>query len=499
MRLKLGLALSALVPVLGLFSCSKDSPTNDGWRLSEPQIVSGEQLLALEITEAPLQRLAGDSLLRFNADEMTDSKLTVKAQCQSKIGTTLNEQTFVGRSEFTLRSLWPRELWLALADEELQQSSCNFTFAVSHGKVVHDFSMKTVRLTNFSDHAHQNILSAALKAVNAGVERNIHFLCETYSASEPLPNGAVLAKDFENTLQRLAEKKWTSNQTDPRVLKAVQQCRLLVENLNTAAPFALSNTFIHKFSPPALVIVSSNDFANANRDTWHSLNVFTLQIRNTSSYVTAFAVPSNLGNIRLRLVGRQNFVSPDLNIPLGTFILGSRILSEPVNYQPSKSPYFKNEHLSVFELHPDEEIVLEGRINSGANCYQDVTADPAGFPSSRNMGLMYGYEQELQISQFRQWAADSKDVNGERFAISSAELFPRTTDVPTVFAPSASFQAMVGQADRLPGYLVQYPSELLLNQPFVSHGLPVHNYCFFNKLRSANHPAKPFKIIFDIE
>lgn len=484
MRLNVALALSALVPVLGLFSCSKDKP-DDSWHLTEPQIVSDQKLVALGLSDSPLQNLAGDSVLKFDANEMAGSKLELKAQCQSKLGATTSEASFVGRSEFSIRSLWPKDLWTALTDDELQQSSCNLKFIVTHDNVMHDFSLKNVRLLNFALQSSEELLAEAYANQNAGDASVIHLLCETYQSVEPAKSLLSLNAANPSILSLLASKPWKSNVPDPRLNKTTQQCRILIEGKSSDQPFVISKTFTFKFPPPKLALSMTTDFSNASRDTWRNLNVFNLKVRNTSSTIAAFSMPTNFGNIRLRLVGRQNYFSPDLGVPLGTFTLGSRVLSEPVTVQTSKAPYFRNDQFMIFELYPDEELTLEGRLNSGANCYSDVSLDPSSFPQSRNMGLMYGYEQDIQVAQFRGWTAENKDVTGEKESVGGTDYFPRTGEVPTIFAPSASFLATVGPTDRLPSYLAQYPSELLFKKPIERAGsAEVHNFCFFNKLQS---------------
>ncbi|RYZ72060.1 MAG: hypothetical protein EOP05_11410, partial [Proteobacteria bacterium] len=315
MRLKLGLALSALVPVLGLFSCSKDSPTNDGWRLSAPVVESSK--FNLSFKELGTDRLTEGSAIVFTPEEMTDTTTTVVSECS------FNKAVYKGLTEakaahrFPVKALWPKELWMSANNDELKQSSCNFSFSVQHGSVVHSFELKNIRLRNFLAQVDQpqglfaydmdvipsqraDVIAAAGVNLQKGLSESLQLLCENFT-KRVQPAEFFETNDVEPELSNLVYEMMegpltTSTAIDPRFEKPVQTCRFLRTEVSPSGltDYDLSPTFEARFAPPALKTQLTNALRTADAQSWHNQNVMNLAIQNTSNVATAISIPQTL-------------------------------------------------------------------------------------------------------------------------------------------------------------------------------------------------------------
>lgn len=223
-----------LVPVLGLFSCSKDK---DEWTLNEPMIVSSGETEPMGVSQASRRAFSSDAHLVF--EDGAWSSLDVVAVCDLA-GQFYEEQlTTTFRREIPLKSLWPASLLKNSNNAQLVQSQCDLRFvARTENGSSHDFELKRVHLLNFAatDRAQTFSAQKAITSDEATLTNSSEFLKTLVKES---PDGATTTLACGNDSVSVSALEASRDGNIVRTLirrlnlRGQRTCRFIVETAKT--------------------------------------------------------------------------------------------------------------------------------------------------------------------------------------------------------------------------------------------------------------------------
>jgi hypothetical protein len=453
--------LTALVPVLGLFSCSKDKPTEDSWRLSEP-VIESSSLPPQPVTSASLQNLPGDSELVLRSDETSGGTITINSKCRSKLGESTAKSTLKNPNRISLKGLWPLAMFLNLTSEELKQSRCDFDFEmVNEIGSVHAFTMASVRLIEFTSktatelpkpvtrESLENFDSANLN--NFESKSVSYILCENFANSLMLnktafiEEGDLLKKLLFGPIQNPISSRKSA--VDPRVSQTEQNCRLL--SINPAKAGANSSIFLSedfqvRFPAPTLRTEVTWPIRNANRESGTKLVVFDIALKNISDAPTAIRVSDAVNQIRWQFLLKAKHVW-QVHDNSDNLYLASKLNEDKFNIEISGgSGNWRKNDKRVFELAPSETVHVRGVIETF--CFSMIfyaspdVKPPYNDPTSyAEQGFFFDLSNAFSIEQFYSWNHAKPNFEGGMNDVSPIELKPANSAYPQTFVPLEAY------------------------------------------------------------
>jgi hypothetical protein len=332
-------AALALIPILGLCSCSQDR--KDEWAISEPTLST--ETLSIPVSAADNRAFPFSTKINFH--DKTWTSLVVNTECRMNSQTFSDSFSLTYRDTLDLKSLWPRALTARFPDRDLQNSECDFKFVAANDTgSTHAFEIHAAKLETFvaSPASTSEFHRAGGFSISVRTESSalLQIIDRLMKVSEPASEASLICDDEiisvkseprpEQTLRSLLK---ASSFTDRRLCHFSVNAPEADTNL-----FAISHEMNLRFTPPRLAVSAQTLFPTSPGD----IGFFEIQIGNPNDEQALLKIPSQPPNVRERLIYKDDksvlaVGKNELNLSVSMNVTGAQKISGETYSLPPRS------------------------------------------------------------------------------------------------------------------------------------------------------------------